>query len=68
MTANVLFLLAVREEFYSLVAVIMALYPASTIALAWISFRSIKKRKIRFSCWYGRPPSSSSRYFHFHCW
>ena len=36
MTANVLFLLAVREELLSLVAVIMALYPASTIALARI--------------------------------
>jgi len=34
MTANVLFLLAVREELLSLVAVIMAFYPASTIVLA----------------------------------
>ena len=36
MTANVLFLLAVREELLSLVAVIMAFYPASTILLARI--------------------------------
>jgi len=34
MTANVLFLLAVREELLSLVAVIMSFYPASTIVLA----------------------------------
>ena len=34
--ANVLFLLAVREELLSLVAVIMSLYPAATIALAHI--------------------------------
>ncbi|HLA66989.1 MAG TPA: EamA family transporter, partial [Acidimicrobiia bacterium] len=34
MAANVLFLLAVRQELLSLVAVIMSLYPASTIALA----------------------------------
>lgn len=36
MTANVFFLLAVREELLSLVAVIQSLYPASTIALARI--------------------------------
>ena len=36
MTANVLFLLAVREELLSLVAVIMSFYPASTILLARI--------------------------------
>ena len=47
MTANVLFLLAVREELLSLVAVIMALYPASTIALAWIVLRErTTKRQI----------------------
>jgi drug/metabolite transporter (DMT)-like permease len=34
MAANVLFLLAVRRELLSLVAVIMSFYPASTIALA----------------------------------
>ena len=34
MTANVFFLLAVREELLSLVAVIMSFYPASTIVLA----------------------------------
>jgi drug/metabolite transporter (DMT)-like permease len=34
--ANVLFLIAVRRELLSLVAVIMAMYPASTVALARI--------------------------------
>ncbi len=34
MVANVLFLIAVRQELLSLVAVIMAMYPASTIGLA----------------------------------
>lgn len=34
MTANVLFLVAVRQELLSLVAVIMAMYPVTTIALA----------------------------------
>lgn len=34
MVANVLFLIAVRQELLSLVAVIMAMYPASTISLA----------------------------------
>ena len=34
MAANILFLLAVRQELLSLVAVVMSLYPASTIALA----------------------------------
>lgn len=34
MAANVLFLLAIRQELLSLVAVIMSFYPASTIALA----------------------------------
>lgn len=34
MAANILFLLAVREELLSLVAVIMSMYPASTLALA----------------------------------
>jgi len=37
-TANVFFLLAVREELLSLVAVIMAFYPASTILLARLVF------------------------------
>lgn len=34
MTANILFLLAVREELLSLVAVIMSVYPAATVGLA----------------------------------
>lgn len=34
MAANVMFLIAVRRELLSLVAVIMSMYPASTIALA----------------------------------
>jgi drug/metabolite transporter (DMT)-like permease len=38
MTGNVLFLLAVRRELLSLVAVIMSLYPAATLALARIFF------------------------------
>lgn len=36
MIANVLFLVAIRQELLSLVAVIMAMYPASTISLARI--------------------------------
>jgi drug/metabolite transporter (DMT)-like permease len=36
MSANVLFLIAVRRELLSLVAVIMAFYPASTMVLARI--------------------------------
>jgi drug/metabolite transporter (DMT)-like permease len=34
MVANVMFLVAIRQELLSLVAVIMAMYPASTISLA----------------------------------
>ncbi len=34
MIANIMFLLAIRQELLSLVAVIMAMYPASTISLA----------------------------------
>jgi drug/metabolite transporter (DMT)-like permease len=36
MIANVLFLMAIRQELLSLVAVIMAMYPASTMSLARI--------------------------------
>ena len=36
MIANILFLVAIRQELLSLVAVIMAMYPASTISLARI--------------------------------
>lgn len=39
MTANVLFLVAVRQELLSLVSVIMAMYPVSTVGLARIVFR-----------------------------
>jgi drug/metabolite transporter (DMT)-like permease len=47
MSANVLFLLAVREELLSLVAVIMSLYPAATIALARVVYgEQIAKRQI----------------------
>jgi drug/metabolite transporter (DMT)-like permease len=38
LAGNVLFLLAVRRELLSLVAVIMSLYPAATLALARIFF------------------------------
>lgn len=38
MAANVLFLLAVRRELLSLVTVIMAMYPASTVGLARVVF------------------------------
>ncbi|MEE8497377.1 MAG: EamA family transporter, partial [Acidimicrobiia bacterium] len=34
MIANIMFLLAIRQELLSLVAVIMAMYPVSTISLA----------------------------------
>jgi len=39
MAANVLFLLAVRRELLSLVAVIMSMYPAATIALARVVYQ-----------------------------
>jgi drug/metabolite transporter (DMT)-like permease len=45
---NVLFLLAVRRELLSLVAVIMSLYPAATIALARLVLR---ERVIRHQWW-----------------
>lgn len=45
---NVLFLLAVRRELLSLVAVIMSLYPAATIALARIV---LGERVIRHQWW-----------------
>jgi len=38
-TANVLFLLAVREGLLSVVSVLVALYPASTVALAVLVYR-----------------------------
>ncbi len=34
MSANVMYLVAVRQELLSLVTVIMAMYPASTVGLA----------------------------------
>lgn len=39
MTANVLFLVAVRQELLSLISVIMAMYPVSTVGLARIVFQ-----------------------------
>lgn len=46
MTANVLFLIAVREELLSVVAVIMSFYPASTMVLARMVFgeRTVKRQ------------------------
>jgi drug/metabolite transporter (DMT)-like permease len=47
MAGNVLFLLAVRRELLSLVAVIMSLYPVSTIALARLVFgERVARRQI----------------------
>jgi drug/metabolite transporter (DMT)-like permease len=39
MTANVLYLLAVREGLLSVVSVLSSLYPASTVVLAWVILR-----------------------------